>query len=134
MSTPIPRPATFGMVVSDMAASLAFYRRLGLAIPPEADDQPHVQCTLAPGIDLVWDTVETILSFDPAWQPPSGSARTAIGFQCDAPADVDAVYADLTGAGHHGELPPFDAVWGMRYATLADPDGNGVDLFALLEG
>ena len=36
-----------GIVVADMAASLAFYRRLGLDIPAEADAEPHVELTLA---------------------------------------------------------------------------------------
>ena len=27
---------------------------------------------------------------------------------------------------------PFDAFWGQRYATVRDPDGNAVDLFAAL--
>ena len=45
---------------------------------------------------------------------------------------VDAAYAQLTNAGHHGELAPFDAFWGQRYATVHDPDGTGVDLFAPL--
>ncbi|MFL6036949.1 MAG: glyoxalase, partial [Gaiellaceae bacterium] len=27
---------------------------------------------------------------------------------------------------------PFDAFWGQRYATVVDPDGNAVDLFAPL--
>jgi uncharacterized glyoxalase superfamily protein PhnB len=35
-------------------------------------------------------------------------------------------------AGYHSELEPFDAFWGQRYATVLDPDGNGVDLFAPL--
>jgi uncharacterized glyoxalase superfamily protein PhnB len=26
-----------------------------------------------------------------------------------------------------------DAFWGQRYATVLDPDGNSVDLFASLE-
>jgi uncharacterized glyoxalase superfamily protein PhnB len=43
---------------------------------------------------------------------------------------VDSTYGDLVGAGYHGELKPWDAVWGMRYAVVHDPDGNGVDLFA----
>jgi uncharacterized glyoxalase superfamily protein PhnB len=45
---------------------------------------------------------------------------------------VDSVYEDLVGAGYHGELKPWDAFWGMRYAVVHDPDGNGVDLFAQL--
>ena len=57
-----------------------------------------------------------------------------IAFRCDRPAEVDAVYADLTGAGYDGHLQPWDAFWGQRYAVVHDPDGNGVDLFAPLPG
>jgi uncharacterized glyoxalase superfamily protein PhnB len=38
----------------------------------------------------------------------------------------------LTAAGHHGKTAPWDAFWGQRYATVLDPDGNQVDLFAPL--
>ena len=31
-----------GLVVEDMARSLAFYRELGLDLPPGADTEPHV--------------------------------------------------------------------------------------------
>lgn len=46
------RPAVLELVVSDMAATLAFYRRLGLEIPPEADDQPHADADLGAGLRL----------------------------------------------------------------------------------
>ena len=36
----------------------------------------------------------------------------------------------LIAAGFRGKAPPYDAFWGQRYATVLDPDGNGVDLFA----
>jgi uncharacterized glyoxalase superfamily protein PhnB len=45
---------------------------------------------------------------------------------------VDAKYAELIEAGYRGIAEPSDAFWGMRYATVADPDGNGVDLYATL--
>ncbi|MDT5316585.1 MAG: hypothetical protein QOE74_5605, partial [Mycobacterium sp.] len=44
----------------------------------------------------------------------------------------DAVFERLTAAGHSGMLAPFDAPWGQRYATVEDPDGTSVDLFAAL--
>ncbi len=47
-------------------------------------------------------------------------------------ARFDLTYADLVGAGYRGHLEPFDAFWGMRYATVLDPEGDGVDLFATL--
>lgn len=118
------------VVVADMGKSLAFYRRLGLAVPADADGEPHVECAVAGGLRLCWDTVETIRSFQPTFTLPSGEGRIGLAFRCDSPAEVDRVHADLVGAGYRSELEPFDAFWGQRYATVLDPDGNGVDLYA----
>jgi catechol 2,3-dioxygenase-like lactoylglutathione lyase family enzyme len=121
------------LVVADMATTLAFYRRVGLDIPPEADKEPHVDIELAGGLRLAFDTEDTIRSFDPQWsRPPGGGHRAALAFACESPGEVDAAYADLTGAGYEGHLAPWDAFWGMRYAVVHDPDGTPVDLFALL--
>lgn len=126
-----PRLDMIGIVVQDMARSLAFYRRLGLDVPTDADSQPHVETTLPGGLRLAWDTVETMRSFDPRWAPPSGgSPRVSLAFLCDSPADVDRTYSALTDLGYEGHKEPWDAFWGQRYATLHDPDGNAVDLFA----
>ncbi|WP_067130837.1 VOC family protein [Microtetraspora malaysiensis] len=121
-----------GLVVADMGASLAFYRRLGLDIPAEADSAPHVETTLPGGLRLAWDTVDTIRSFDPGWTAPSGGSRVSLAFACAGPEEVDRVYDDLVAAGYEGHRKPWDAFWGQRYALVRDPDGNGVDLFAPL--
>jgi uncharacterized glyoxalase superfamily protein PhnB len=120
------------LVVADMAASLAFYRLLGLAVPHEADGEPHVEVELGAGVRLAFDTVETIRSFDPDWQPASGGHRVALAFACEDPASVDAAYERMVAAGHEGHLEPFDAFWGQRYAVVHDPDGSPVDLFCPL--
>ncbi|MGI8755575.1 MAG: VOC family protein [Acidimicrobiales bacterium] len=127
-----PRFDLIGIVTSDLAASLAFYRRLGIDIPEDSDDEPHVEATLPGGLRIAWDPVATIQSFDPDWTSPTGGHRLGLAFACDDPADVDATYASMTGAGAPGHLEPWDAFWGMRYAVLVDPDGNHVDLFAPL--
>ena len=121
-----------GLVVADLPASLAFYRRLGLPVPADADTEPHVEVTLPGGLRLAWDPVSTVRSFDPGWTPASGGHRMGLAFRCADPAEVDKTFADLTAAGHRGHLAPFDAFWGQRYATVLDPDGNGVDLYAAL--
>ena len=127
------RPALVELVVADMAATLAFYRLVGLDIPAEADNEPHVDIGLAGGLRLAWDTEDTIRSFDPGWSPPSGGGhRVAVAFECDDPAGVDAAWAELTAAGYEGHLAPWDAFWGMRYAVVRDPDGTPVDLFSPL--
>jgi catechol 2,3-dioxygenase-like lactoylglutathione lyase family enzyme len=121
-----------GLVVQDMARSLAFYRELGLDIPAEADGEPHVDVTLPSGMRVAWDTVETIRSFDPTWTPPTGGHRIGLAFLVNSPADVDRTYQQMVSLGYIGHKEPWDAFWAQRYALLRDPDGNGVDLFAPL--
>lgn len=121
-----------GLVVDDMGRSLAFYRELGLDFPPEADAAPHAEAQLPGGIRFGIDTAETIRSFDPDWQPPSGGQRMGLAFLVDSPQAVDAAYDHLTALGYEGHKDPWDAVWGQRYAVISDPDGNTVDLFAPL--
>ncbi|GAA4954573.1 VOC family protein [Streptomonospora halophila] len=121
-----------GIVTADMGASLAFYRRIGMDIPAGAESMPHVEVELPGGLRILWDTVETVRSFIPDWEPASGGGL-ALAFACDGPRGVDRLYADLTGAGYTGLRSPWDAVWGQRYAVVCDPDGHWVDLFAPVE-
>ncbi|RJL24723.1 VOC family protein [Bailinhaonella thermotolerans] len=120
------------LVVQDMGRSLAFYRLLGLDVPAAADGEPHVEHELPGGLKIAWDTVETIESFHPGFTFHPGAGNMALAFEADSPEEVDKVYAELTAAGYEGEMEPFDAFWGQRYAVVHDPDGNGVDIFAPL--
>ena len=130
MST--PQFDLIGIVVEDMARSLAFYRQLGLDVPSDADTQPHAEVALPGGTRLAWDTIETIQSFDPGFEPPSGNSGIGLAFRLNTPAEVDTTYERLVAAGYHGHKPPWDAFWGQRYALIHDPFGNTVDLFAPL--
>src|SRR5215218_5676847 len=103
-----------GVVVADMARALAFYRLLGLDVDADADAEPHVEVALSGGLRLAFGTEATIASFHPDWKPGTGG-RVGLAFGLPDPAAVDAAYAELVAAGHHGELAPFDAFWGMRY-------------------
>lgn len=129
---PTARFDLVGLVVADLAASLDFYRRLGLDLPTDADGAPHVETTTPGGLRIAFDPVDTVRGFDPHWEPPSGSGRISLAFALDTPDDVDVLHDDLVTAGAPSRLAPFDAPWGQRYATVLDPDGNGVDLFSWL--
>ena len=119
-----------GLVVADMAAAVTFYQRLGLQFAGDMDD--HKECELAGGIRLMLDTEESIKSFTPDWTRPTGGPRVALALEKDSPADVDATFNDLVGAGYQAYREPWDAFWEQRYASVLDPDGNGVDLYAAL--
>jgi len=129
----VASPAAIGVIVSDLPRAVSFYSRLGLEFPAEYEvSHGHVEAPLPGGLRFMLDTEDTIKSFDPEWTAPVGGHRIAVAFECDSPADVDLVYAELTAAGGEGHRDPWDAFWGHRYAQLQDPDGNVVDLFAPL--
>lgn len=132
--TPALTSAAVQIFAKDVRGAIAFYRLLGLAVPEPGAPDPHVNVDLPGGNQLWFDAEETITGMHPEWDPPSTAGRVALAFGLGSPADVDAMFERLTGAGHPGPLPPYDAPWGQRYATLLDPDGNMVDLFAPLNG
>src|SRR5688500_12420497 len=110
-NTPRGQLDLVGIVVEDMARSLAFYRQVGMDIPADADGQPHVQVTMAGGLRLAWDTLETIRSFAPEWHPPAHGYRMSLAFRLDSPAEVDALYNALVDKGYEGYKAPWDAFW-----------------------
>ena len=120
-----------GVVVADLPRALAFYRRLGLEFPAGAESEQHVEASLPGGLRFMLDAEDVIRSFDPDWRRPDGSS-IGLAFLCESAADVDAVHAELTSAGHESHKEPWDAFWGQRYAQVRDPDGHVVDLFAPL--
>ena len=126
----MPQLNALGIVVSDMANSIRFYRLLGLDVP-ETPDEGHVDTFLANGIRFMLDSEETVKSFRPDWTRESGN-QLALAFECGSPAEVDETYAKVVGAGFDAEKEPWDAFWGQRYAQLRDPDGIPVDVFAAL--
>jgi len=114
------------LVVGDMEASSAFYRRLGVDIPdwdPKWDAH-HRSAKLGGGLHFDLDSAE----FASDWNEGSRGAACVVGFRLASSEAVDARYADLTAAGYRGQQAPYNAFWGARYAVVEDPDGNPVGL------
>jgi len=69
-----------GIVVSDMTASVAFYRLLGLMFPGGAEGEGHAEAELPGGTRLMLDTEDMVRSFDATFEPPSGAGRIGLAF------------------------------------------------------
>jgi uncharacterized glyoxalase superfamily protein PhnB len=128
-----PQLDFFGIVVSDMSSSVAFYRLLGLEFPEGAENEQHVEAPLPGGLRYALDTEDVVRSFDPEWRRPTDGHATGGAFRCESAEEVDRVYSELLAAGATPHKEPWDAFWGQRYAQLKDPDGTVVDLYAPLE-
>ncbi len=125
----MPALNAIGIVSKDLDASVRFYRLLDVAFAdPDGD---HLEATLANGLRLMLDDLTLIKQFDTGWTEPKGH-RMGLAFECASPAEVDALHAKLTAAGHPSRMAPWDAPWRQRYAQVLDPDDNVVDLFAAL--
>ena len=112
----LPMIDAIGLVASDLARTVTFYRAAGCVLPdPDANTlDEHLECDLG-GLRLMIDSEDVMKSF---------SEDTC------SPTDVDRLHGELSALGAGSHLPPFDAPWGQRYATVRDPDGVRVDLYA----
>ena len=119
------------LVVSDMDASLAFYRRVGVDFPAwePSWDRHHRSAKIAGGLDFDLDSA----AFARDWNEGSRGPACVLSFKLASSEAVDALYADLTGAGYRGQQSPYDAFWGARYAVVEDPDGNLVGLMGPMD-
>ena len=129
----MPRPVIDAVAVStsNMQRTLAFYRCLGFAFPEVGDSDDHIEAETAPGgVRLMIDTAELMTKLTGAAPRPSNHSVFALLFE--SPAKVDAAAKAVADAGFTVSTAPWDAFWGQRYATVADPDGYRVDLFAPL--
>ncbi|MGH3241275.1 MAG: VOC family protein [Spirillospora sp.] len=128
-----PKLNVIDIIVSDIQPAIAFYAKLGVDFTVDEKYPDHADCDLPNGLHLMLDTEKFRGSTQTAgWKRPTGDPRSFLAFEFPDPDAVNAKYAELIGAGYSGVQEPWDAFWGMRYATVLDPDGNGVDLYCPL--
>lgn len=120
-----------GIIASDMKKSITFYEMLGLNFDVCENTEDHIEAKLESGLRIMIDSEKLMKELDPDWKKPEGQ-RMTLAFVCESPKAVDELYTKIENAGYKGKTKPWDAFWGQRYASVLDPDGNAVDLFAAL--
>lgn len=110
--------------VRDIAASAAFYRRLGVEIDEPRPGRPILVHRMGSGVSLLL-TESFAADNDPTWTRPTGGYQLLLEFYLGKDDAVDACWADLTAAGYRGRMAP---TWttGPYAAMIDDPDGNVV--------
>ena len=111
MATGIKTINAITLMTEDMAASVAFYRALGLTL--KFGGEKAAFSSLATGechVNLVRQNSGPRIGF---WG--------RVIFYVD---DVDALYDRIVSAGYRTETEPADASWGERYFHIRDPDDH----------
>lgn len=97
----------------ELAASIAFYRRLGLRLIVR--DEHYARFELPSG--------DATFSLEAAPHGPGPHAPT-VYFELESVAALDALVARLHGEGVSVQHPPVDQPWLWREARVVDPAGN----------
>jgi predicted lactoylglutathione lyase len=121
---PSPRFTMVVLLIADLPRSLAFYRRLGVEFPPDADERKDVQVPIGDDHQMVLTT--SFAGAIPGHEAPSGGSRIVLEFFVEGNDAVDAKWHELTGAGHAGRREPFLTSFGAYMCMVDDPDGNTV--------
>jgi len=125
------RFSQINLIVNDMKASLAFYRRLGIEMPAgdvwETHSGPHHASAAASNdVGLELDSRKLAHVYNRGFAAERG--RVMIGGELESREAVDTLWTELLEEGVQGLQPPYDAFWGARYAIVEDPDGNPVGM------
>ena len=120
-----------GVIVEDMKRSLEFYRRLGVAVPDNSDDKPHVEVKMG-NLTFFLNTKSFTSRWDPARTEASGGYRMILEFYLKTQEAVDAKYAEMIGYGYASHHEPYNVSPTLYFAMIDDPDGNTILLSAFL--
>jgi uncharacterized glyoxalase superfamily protein PhnB len=128
-----------GLIVQDMAKSLEFYRRLGVAIPAGSEQKTHVEVKMGSGLTFFLDSSPS--RWDPsfarqqdhAFQQAPGGYRSILEFYLNTRDAVEAKYTELIELGYQSHRAPYETSFGMCFAMINDPDGNTILLSGDLE-
>jgi catechol 2,3-dioxygenase-like lactoylglutathione lyase family enzyme len=121
---PAPRFTMVVLLVDDLPRSLAFYRRLGVEFPEDAERRTDIVVPIGDQHQFVLST--TFVRNDPDRQEPSGGSRIMLEFFVDGDDAVDAKWTELTGAGYRGRRAPWRTDFDAYMCLVDDPDGNTV--------
>ena len=119
-----------GIVCKDLKQSQRFYGLLGLQFQGEGESPQHLEAKTPTGMRLMLDSEELMKKIHPNFVMPKSGAGMTLCFKQDSVAEVNSVYDTIVQSGFVGTKAPYDAFWGQRYASIQDPDGNPIDLFA----
>jgi uncharacterized glyoxalase superfamily protein PhnB len=112
------------LITGNWQRSLDFCRKLGVVFPRPvrnaAGDLFHASSESAVGACLELDSAAFVPMWNAGWAGRSDLVgRLVLGFRLATRDAVDECFDKLTGDGHRGLRPPFDAFWGTRYAIAA---------------
>jgi uncharacterized glyoxalase superfamily protein PhnB len=119
-----------GVAAKDLQKTLDFYTLLGFEFKSIGEDGDHYEAMQENGLRLMIDTEKLLISLGQPEVTPASFSLFALKWETSE--ELDSITEKIKSAGHEIVMEPQDMFWGQRYATIKDPNGNRIDMFARL--
>ncbi len=110
--------------VTDLDASMAFYKSIGLKHNPDFSDETAAFMGWGETISVMLLTLAKWRTFTDRPLPPAGSSGVMLAVSCDSREAVDAMNAAAAANGGAGDINPVRDHGFMYGRDFADPDGH----------
>lgn len=120
----MPRMIFVNLPVTDLAASMAFYKALGFDNNPHFTDETAACMVWSEAIHVMLLTHGKWRSFTDRPIPPRTSSEVSLALSLDDRDAVDAMIAAAAAHGGSADINPVQDLGFMYGRDLADPDGH----------
>jgi predicted lactoylglutathione lyase len=110
--------------VTDLDASVAFYKALGFVNDPHFTDNTAACMVWSEAIKVMLVTHAKWRTFTDRPIPQSTSSEVALNLSCDSREAVDAMNAAAAANGGTADINPVQEHGSMYGRDMADPDGH----------
>ena len=125
----MPKSLFISLPVSDLGASIAFYKALGFGQNPQLSDED--------GAAMVWsDAIQVMLVTHAKWRtftqrpfPPAGSCGLMLSLALESRAAVDAMNEAAAAHGGQADVNPMEDHGFMYTRSFEDLDGHTWEIF-----
>jgi uncharacterized protein len=112
------------MPVTDLKASMAFYKSIGFENNPHDTDDKAACMVWSEAINVMLHTHARWREFTSRPIPPATSSEVMLALSCDSRAAVDAMNEAAAANGGQADINPVQDRGFMYNRNLADPDGH----------
>jgi predicted lactoylglutathione lyase len=110
--------------VTDLQASIAFYKALGFGQNPQFSDDSSACMVWSEAIHAMLLTHAKWRTFTQRPFPPAGTSALMLSLALDSRVAVDAMNVAAAAHGGQAEVNPVEDLGFMYTRDLADPDGH----------
>jgi uncharacterized protein len=120
----MPRMIFVNLPVTNLNASMAFYKALGFENNPHFTDDTAACMVLSDAINVMLLTHAKWRTFTDRPIPPSTSSEVMLAVSCDSRHAVDVMNEAAAANGGTADINPLQDLGFMYNRNLADPDGH----------